>query len=151
MSMLASLSTAPKSSPEQTGASTADDWQAVQTLIEEIGQDQNQDLFKRSLVEWQLAVRQFRKVELHQMVLREPDETDLRFHAICLRSLLAMGETLEVWSRSLDAEALADIQIGHDDIRALVEDLKLGLREWHHSYPPEELKRLQNIIFGGTA
>ena len=85
------------------------------------------------------------------MVLREPDEMDLRFHATCLHSLLAMGEALASWSRSLDAEALADVQIAHDDLQASVEDLKLGLREWHHSCPPDELRRLQEIVFGGPA
>jgi hypothetical protein len=149
MSTLASLSTAQDPSAPASAASR--DWDAVREFIEEVDGDQNQDQFKRSLVEWQLAVRQFRKVELQQMVLREPDETDLRSHAICLHSLLAMGEALASWSRSLDAEALADVQIGHDDLQASVEDLKLGLREWHHSSPPEELKRLQNIVFGGAA
>jgi hypothetical protein len=149
MSTLAAFSTA-QNPPGPAGTASAD-WNAVTEFIKEVAQAQNRDHFKRSLVEWQLAVRRFHSVEFRQMVLREPDENDLRFHAICLQSLLAMGEALASWSRGLDAAALADVQIGHDDLQASIEDLKLGLREWHHSCPPEELKRLQDIIFGGAA
>jgi hypothetical protein len=149
MSTLGPFSTA--QNPPAPGDTAATDWTAVTALIEEVARAHNRDHFKRSLVEWQLAVRQFHKVEFQRMVLREPDETDLRFHATCLQSLVPMGEELASWSHGLDAEALADLQIGHEDLQASVEELKLGLREWHHSCPPEELKRLQEIIFGGPA
>lgn len=126
-------------------------WAAVRDLIDEVERDQSQEQLASSVAEWRLAVRQFRKVELKRLVLGEPTASDYSCHSICLHSLLAMGETLELWSRSFEPGSLALLRLSHDAIEAGVEDLKQSLREWQHGFTPQEVSSVREAVFGAAS
>ena len=65
-------------------------WEWVRGLIRDIDREEKRDEFLKLLFQWDLAVREFRKVELAAMILGQPNEKDFQFHAICLHSLLAL-------------------------------------------------------------
>jgi len=134
----------------QTEPIRQQEWDAICDLIEEVEQDQRRGEFARSLMEWNLAARKFRKVELSRLTLGDPQELDFQRHAICLHSLLAMGEALIIWSRDFEPDQLALLNIAHRDIEASVEDLRQSLREWHHDFSSEEVKHARKVIFGGA-
>ncbi len=127
------------------------EWDAVSDLIEDVQNDQERDEFIKSFVEWRFAVRKFRTVETNRMILSEPNETDFRCRAICLHSLLAMGEALVLWSHDFRAGAFIAIRITHEDIAACVEELQQSLREWHNGFTAAESQAAQSVIFGGQA
>jgi hypothetical protein len=127
------------------------EWEAVYDLVAEVEHGQDRAGSAKSLAEWQLAVRQFRKVEFRRMTSGPPGDLELRYHAICLHALLAIGEALALAVRDLDARELAVIGLTHGDLEASLEELRQSFREWHHGFSETELERAREIIFGAAA
>ena len=131
--------------------STQETWQWMREMIEDVSSDQERDEFVRGLFQWSFAVAQFRKVEQKRLLLQEPTELDLRFHAMCLTALLARGHALVLASRLFTDEQLAAFNIQMGDIKAYVEELGQSLREWHHGFSGTEIEQASQKIFGATA
>ena len=130
---------------------TPQEWQGVKELIDELEQDAQCELFVKSLFQWDLAVKYFRKVELRRIILGEPKEEDLRFHAMCLNALMAVGNALLLKAKTLKDGYLASINITYSQIDAYVEELSQSYREWHHGFTKKEVGDLKARIFGGAA
>jgi hypothetical protein len=130
---------------------SAEHWNWVRNLIREIERDQKRGEFLKQLFQWDLGVREFRKVELSRMILGDPNELDFRYHAICLHSLLAMGNWLVIQGESFDKKDLERAGVEHGHIEAYVAELEQSYREWHHGFEADELKAAQRAIFGGEA
>jgi hypothetical protein len=94
---------------------------------------------------------QFRKVEQRKVVLQEPTELDLRFHAMCLNALIARGHALVLASRLFTEEQLSGFKIHRPDIEAYVEEIERSYHEWHHGFTDAEIKTASTSIFGATA
>src|SRR5260370_7824267 len=73
---------------------TEEEWAWVEGLIREASREEQTDSLARRVFQWDLAVRQFRKVEQERMVLGSPTATDLEGHARCVEGLLMMGRAL---------------------------------------------------------
>ena len=131
--------------------SAQETWQWMREMIEDVSSDQERDEFVRGLFQWSFAVAQFRKVEQKRLLLQEPTELDLRFHAMCLNALLARGHALVLASRLFTDEQLAAFNIQMSDITAYVEELEQSLREWHHGFSRAEVEKASETIFGATA
>lgn len=128
-----------------------EEWKWVEDLIADVARDEQSGLFAQRLFQWDLAVKQFRKIEMKRIVAGVPSPIDLRFHALCLHALLAMGQALVVDSNRFKAEELANFQIKHGEIEAYVEELEQSLREWHHGFSDAELNRVRETVFGAQA
>ncbi len=132
-------------------AITKEEWQWVRELIQDVDQDTRRDQFVRTLFQWDLAVRQFRKVEQKRVISQTPSEEDLRNHALCLHALLALGHALVAESRKFNPDQLEQFAVKHADIQAYVEELEQSYREWHHGFTVGEIAEAQKKIFGATA
>ena len=145
------------SSMTETQATFADpaisreEWSWVQELIGEVERDARREAFAKGLFQWDLAVKQFRKLEQRRMLLQSPTPEDLRNHAICLHALLAIGHALVLESKKFKPEELERFQVRHDEVEAYVEDLKHSLAEWHHGFGDVEVAEARKLIFGGAA
>jgi hypothetical protein len=120
-------------------------------MIRDLEREESRNEFLRNLFQWDLAVREFRKVETKRVVLGTPTEHDLRFHAICLHSLLALGHALVGQSEDFSKEELSHCNVDHRHILAYVEELELSFREYHHGFTEDELKAAQAKIFSVAA
>lgn len=140
------------STPEVLAAErvTLEEWTWVQDLIQEVQCQELAGAFAKKFWEWDLAVRQFRKVEYRRMIMSSPTENDLLQHAICLHSLLAIGKTLLVSVQNFSDEELAFFGIEHAHLTAYVAELEQSFQEWHHGFSEEDLNRAQERIFGAT-
>jgi len=130
---------------------TQEIWHWVQSLIEDVASEQQRDAFARRLFQWDLAVKQFRKIEMKRVILQAPAELDLHFHGLCLSALLAQGHALVIESLRFTPDALSQFEVRHEDIRAYVEELEQSYREWHHGFSAEEVAKAQTAIFGAAA
>jgi hypothetical protein len=130
---------------------TREEWSWVEDLIRDVAREEKSDVFAQRLFQWDLAVRQFRKIEQKRVVLGSPTEMDLHFHALCLHGLLTIGRALVIGSKDFTADELAKLQVRHDEIAAYVEELEQSLREWHHGFTDGELKRVREAVLGGPA
>jgi hypothetical protein len=128
---------------------TSDHWTRVHDLIRDIEREERRPAFAAQLAQWDLGVREFRKVELERMIKGDPTEIDFRFHAICLHSLLAMGHFLILRSEEFEKKELEPKRLDRGQIEAYVEELEQSFREWHHGFEDAEIKAAQAIIFGG--
>jgi hypothetical protein len=126
-------------------------WAWVRGLIRDIEREEQRDEFLKQLFQWDLAVREFRKVEMSLMIMGQPDENDFHCHAICLHSLLALGHSLAMLSAEFNPAELAHCRVEHPDIDAYVEELEQSYREWHNGFSVEEIKAAEVKIFGGAA
>ncbi len=125
------------------------EWDWVQSLIHDIEKSEKREEFAKFLFQWDLAVKEFRKMEQKRLLLQEPTETDLRHHAICLHMLLAMGHFLVSLAEDFSESDLAKFDMRHAQIKAYVEELEENFREWHHGFTEAEMTQLQSAIFGG--
>lgn len=125
-------------------------WAWVRELIRDVEQDAEREAFLKKLFQWDLAVRQFRKLETARLLLQPPSPVDLENHAICLHALLAVGGMLRQEARKFKPEELERFQVREEDIEAYIEDLKQSLAEWHHRFSNAELQAAQARIFGGA-
>jgi len=132
-------------------AITREEWAWVEDLIKEVSREEERDLFAQKLFQWDLAVKQFRKLEQKRVVLGAPTKLDLQFHALCLHGLLTIGRALVIASRQFGVDEMARLRIKHDQIDAYVEELEQDFREWHHGFSEAELARVREAVFGAAA
>jgi glutamate synthase domain-containing protein 3 len=130
---------------------TQEEWAWVNDLIEEVRRETERDAFARQLFQWDLAVRQFRKLELKRMFQRPPTPTDLHYHGMCLHALLAIGHALVIESRKFQPTELKHFNLQHEQLEAYVEELEMSLREWHHGFTEERLAEVRNKVLGCAA
>lgn len=130
---------------------TPEEWAWVRDLIQEVQQEEQRDSFVKSLFEWDLAVRQFRKVEMRRIILAPPTENDILYHGLCLHALLAIGNALLLEGRKFSGEQLAVFEVSMSQISAYVAELEQSYREWHHGIPEAELVKTRQVIFSATA
>ncbi|MEQ1853120.1 MAG: hypothetical protein ABMA01_16195 [Chthoniobacteraceae bacterium] len=128
-----------------------EEWTWVEDLITDVAREEQSGLFAQKLFQWDLAVKQFRKIEMKRIILGTPGTIDLHFHALCLHGLLAIGRALIIDSKRFTSEELTKFQIKHEEIEAYVEELGQSLREWHHGFNDAELKRVRETVFGAKA
>ncbi len=126
------------------------EWAWVQDLIQEVQRQELGDAFARNLGEWDLAVRQFRKVEYRRIILGSPTEDDFLHHAACLHALLALGNILLMETRKFSDSDLTALGIARQTVAAYVAELEQSFREWHHGISETELNAVREKIFGGT-
>jgi hypothetical protein len=130
---------------------TREEWAWVEDLIKDVAREEESGLFAQKLFQWDLAVKQFRKIENKRIVLGTPKPIDLQFHALCLHGLLAIGRALVIDSRRFKPDDLVKFQIKHEEIEAYVEELEQSLREWHHGFTEGELAKVREAVFGAKA
>jgi hypothetical protein len=130
---------------------TREEWAWVEDLIKDVAREEESDLFAQKLFQWDLAVKQFRKIENKRVILGTPKPIDLQFHALCLHGLLTIGRALLIDSRRFNSDDLVKFQIRHEEIEAYVEELEQSLREWHHGFTSDELAKVREALFGGKA
>lgn len=122
---------------------TREEWAWVEDLIKDVAREEESDLFAQKLFQWDLAVKQFRKIENKRIILAPPKPIDLQFHALCLHGLLTIGHALIIGSKRFKPDELTKFQIKHDEIEAYVEEFEQSFREWHHGFTEHELKRVR--------
>jgi len=127
---------------------TREEWEWVEDLIKDVAREEASGLFAQTLFQWDLAVKQFRKVENKHISRGTPKPDDLHFHALCLHALLTIGRALVIESRRFKPDDLAKIQVKHEEIEAYVEELEQSLREWHHGFTEGELAKVREAVFG---
>ncbi len=130
---------------------TREEWAWVKDLIKDVAREEESDLFAQKLFQWDLAVKQFRKIENKRIILGIPKPIDLQFHALCLHGLLTFGRVLIIDSKRFKPDDLVKFQIKHEEIEAYVEELEQSLREWHHGFTDGELTKVQEAVFGAKA
>ena len=130
---------------------TQQEWEWVHEMIGEVERQGRREDFARWLFQWNFAVREFRKVEQRRIVLGSPNEFDMRFHALCLHSLLVTGHALILQSHDFNAEELKQFGVAHDQIEACVAELEQSFREWHHGFTEAELTEARTAIFGAAS
>ena len=130
---------------------TRDEWAWVEDLIKDVAREEESDLFAQKLFQWDLAVKQFRKIENKRIILGAPKTIDLQFHALCLHGLLTIGRALIIDAKRFNPDDLVKFQIKHEEIEAYVEELEQSLREWHHGFTESELKRVREAVFGAAS
>jgi hypothetical protein len=133
------------------GSITPQEWDWVQELIQEVQRQELREAFATGVGSWDLAVRQFRRVEMRRIITGTPTEKDRLHHAICLHALLAFGKVLVLEARRFSDADLAGVGIAQDQIAAYVAELEQSLREWHHGISEAELNAARQRIFGAAA
>ena len=136
--------------PDLPDIGTASDWQGVQDLIQEIQRDEQCKVFAKTLFQWDLAIKIFRKTETRRITLGNPTEQDFKFHALCLGALISSGSALCIWAKTFTSEELGKFNVTYEQIDAYVEELKQSFREWHHGFSSSEVDTLRNKIFGAA-
>jgi len=126
-------------------------WNWVRNLIRDIELQEQCDAFLARFGQWDVGVREFRKIELVRMIRGEPTDVDFRFHAICLHMLLAIGHSLILQSEKFEKGDFAHSNFEHEHIQAYVQELEQSYREWHHGFTDAEIMAAQAKIFGATA
>lgn len=130
---------------------TPEEWAWVRDLIQDVQQEEQRDSFVKSLIEWDLAVRQFRKVEMRRIILGSPMESDILHHALCLHALLAIGNALLLEGRKFSDEQLSVFKVSVSQVAAYVAELEQSFREWHHGVSETELAKTRQSIFGAAS
>ena len=130
---------------------TAREWQWVRGLIHEVTRHEDRETFAKELFQWDLAVIEFRKVELRRITLGTPTDDDLRFHSACLHSLLGVGHALIAKAHGFQPLEMSRFGVSHEQIAAYVEELERSFREWHHGFSEADLTHAREKIFGVTA
>jgi transcription termination factor NusB len=127
---------------------TQEEWVWVRGLIEDVARDDARIRFVQALFQWDLAVKQFRKVEQKRIIHGAPTAVDFHFQALCLHALLAIGRALILESKRFDPADLERLQIKNEEIESYVEELEQSLREHHHGFRADELDRVRRKVFG---
>jgi len=130
---------------------TREEWAWVEGLVRDVARQEESDVFARRLFQWDLVVRQFRKIEHKRIVLGAPTATDFDFHARCLQGLLGIGHALVLDAQKFEPEALARLGIKGEEIAAYVEELEQSFREWHHGFSEQELEKVRQAAFSAKA
>jgi hypothetical protein len=136
---------------EEDARISREHWEWVRGLIRDIEREEKKDEFLKLLFQWDLAVREFRKVELAAMILGQPNEKDFHFHAICLHSLLAMGHSLILMAEPFDPREFEYCRVQHAHITTYLEELEQSFREWHHGFNESEIAETKAKIFRGPS
>lgn len=123
----------------------------VHGMIRDIVREETCEEFLKNLFQWDMAVRQFRKTELKRIIIGNPSQHDLNFHALCVHALLAIGRSLLVESRNFDQSELAKNNISHDHIESYIEELEQSFHEWHDGSTAEKVKAAEAKIFGAAS
>src|SRR5436190_13702947 len=97
---------------------TPQEWLWVQELIAEVQRQERREAFAQRLGQWDLAVRQFRKVEQRRFVDGSPSEEDLNYHAVCLHALIDVGENLAEEAQRFTDPELAALKVRRVEITA---------------------------------
>ena len=126
-------------------------WDWVRDLIRDLEREQQCDEFLKRLFQWDMGVKQFRKIEMARMILGDPNESDFHSHAACLHALLAIGHSLILEAEEFDGKELAHESVQHAQISAYVEELEQSFREWHHGFNKTEIEEAQRKIFGAAS
>src|SRR5260221_645167 len=105
----------------QVDSITPQEWQWVQELIAEIQRQERREAFAQTLGQWDLAVRQFRKVEQRRFIGGSPTEEDLRYHAVCLHDLLSVGHNLMRHAGQFTDQELLSLNVRREEIAAYIE------------------------------
>src|SRR5437867_4501706 len=90
---------------------TREEWTWVEDLIKDVAREEESDVFAQKLFQWDLAAKQFRKIEQKRIILGTPKPIDLQFHALCLHALLTIGRALVIDSRRFESDDLKKFQI----------------------------------------
>lgn len=130
---------------------TREQWAWVEGLIRDVSRPEEGNIFARRVFQWDLAVRQFQKVEHERIVVGTPTDVDFEAHARCLQGLLTIGNALVMASREFQPEELARFGIRREEIGAYVEALEQSFREWHHGLSEEYLDKVRQALFSGEA
>jgi hypothetical protein len=128
-----------------------EEWVWVHNLIQDVRAQAERDNLVKTCGEWEMALREFRKVEMKRMVLGSPTEKDILSHGACLHTLLATGKML-----ILEILKFADIELAShgvtlEQIAAQVEELEQTVRESNHPFSESELDRVREKLFSGPA
>src|SRR6266699_2334394 len=75
-------------------ARTEEEWAWVEGLIRDVSHEERTESLARRVFQWDMAVRQFRRVEHERIVLASPTPRDLEGHARCTEGLLMIGRAL---------------------------------------------------------
>src|ERR1043166_5779281 len=128
-----------------------DEWGWVHDLILDVERGEQGLAFIGKYGEWDLAVRQFRKVETRRITLGQPNERDWLWHAACLHGLLSKGKLLLLEATKLSERDLSLCNVTRKEIEAYVADLEQSLREAHHDFSESELAKAREKIFCAAA
>ena len=128
---------------------TEEEWAWVEGLIRDASREARTESLARRTFQWDLAMRQFRKVEHERMVLASPTARDLEGHARCLEGLLMIGRALVLACKQHAPEELGRFGIKHQEPEACVAGLEQSFREWHHSFSEEHLERVRQAFGRG--
>ena len=118
-------------------------------MIRDVSREERTESLARRVFQWNVAVRQFRKVEHERIVLASPTPTDLEGHARCLEGLLMIGRALVLACKQHAPEELARFGFKEEEPAACVAALEQSLREWHHGFSEEHLNQVREALFGG--
>jgi len=132
-----------------------EEWNWVEDLIQEVKREVQQEIkratFARNLFQWDLAARQFHKIEQRRLLSQKPTDVDLQCHAVCLHALLAIGHALVLGSRLFHSEELDELGVKREEIEAYVAELEQSLGEWHHGFSKAEINQAREKLFGAKA
>ena len=127
-----------------------EEWSWVQGLIQDVQRLEQRDTFAKNLFGWDLAVQQFRKVEMKRIILGSPTENDILHHKICLHALLTIGNAIVLDAKRFSDEELAALKVTRQQIAAYVSELEQSYREWHHGISEAELAKVRESIFSAA-
>jgi hypothetical protein len=130
---------------------TSQEWTWVQNLIRDVQREEMCDAFAKNLWQWDLVVKQFRRVEFARIICGAPTKSDFEAQAICLHALIATGRFLALEARKFTGPELGKFGVTQEQIEADVASLEQSLRERHHAIPESELKAVREKIFGVAA
>src|SRR5262249_58703879 len=106
-------------------------WVWVEDLIRDVSREERTESLARRVFQWDLAVRQFRKVEHERLVLASPTPADLEGRARCIDGLLMIGRALALACSQHAPEELARFGLKPEETESCVAALEQSFREWH--------------------
>lgn len=130
---------------------TAHEWAWVRALIQDVMREREREDFVTAYAEWNLAIRQFRKIEDERIIFSEPTPEDWQEYDACLDGLLQQGRKLVAQSRSLSDQELTAVNVRRENVEA---GLWMIEREWrirHEPVPEAELAEARRRVFGAEA
>jgi hypothetical protein len=128
-----------------------EEWAWVHDLIQDVQAQAERDSPVKTCGEWEMALREFRKIEMKRMVLGSPTEKDRLSHGACLHALLATGKVLILEILKFPDGELASHGVTLEQIAAQVEELEQTVRESNHPFSDAELDRVRGKLFSGPA
>ena len=129
---------------------TAHEWAWVRALIQDVMREREREDFVTAYAEWNLAIRQFRKIEDERIILNEPTAEDLLEHEACLAGLVEQGRNLVRQATKLTDAELAALHIARENLEAGLWSLQQDWDVRHHQFSEAELEAARRKIFGAT-